>query len=362
MNVAGILGTDQERTVYRLVEQAATLLGGPDSAVPQDFMGLFLGRAVAEDLTCYHPSAVADITRAAWEFLATRKVGTPKISLTPPRKGEDGLEGLSVLEIINDNMPFLVEFGARRVDRARDRGALRRAPALRGRTRRGRSALRAFLGDGPPTDAAVRESFIHIHVAPIADNVRRTEIVQALEQVLADVRVCVQDWRPMLARVKEVIDDLKSNPPPLPGDRVAEAIAFLEWLMDNNFVLLGVRDYVAGPQLNVEPVAESGLENLAPARRAPAAAERGGRRHLAGNPRIPQRAQAAHRHQGQHPLARAPARLSEPHRREAFHRGGHARRRVPRRRPLHLDRLYALGRQHSLSAAQGGDRPHPRRI
>jgi glutamate dehydrogenase len=63
----------------------------------------------------------------------------------------------------------------------------------------------------------------------------------------------------MLARVKEVIDDLKSNPPPLPVDRVAEAIAFLEWLMDNNFMLLGVRDYVAGPQLNVEPIAESGL-------------------------------------------------------------------------------------------------------
>jgi len=50
MGVAGILGTDQERTVYRLVEQAATLLGGPDSAVPRDFMAQFLGRAVAEDL------------------------------------------------------------------------------------------------------------------------------------------------------------------------------------------------------------------------------------------------------------------------------------------------------------------------
>src|ERR1700674_5471817 len=258
MGVAGILGTDQERTVYRLVEQAATLLGGPDSAVPQDFMGQFLGRAVAEDLTRYHPSAVAEITRAAWEFLGTRKVGTPKISLTPPRGGEDGLEGLSILEIVNDNMPFLVDSI---LDELTEQGIEVRfvVHPLFAVERDADGRLRAFLGDGPPTGTAVRESFIHIHVAPIADDVRRTDIVQALEQVLADVRVCVQDWRPMLARVKEVIEDLKSNPPPLPVDAVAEAIAFLEWLMDNNFVLLGVRDYVAGAQLNLEPVAESGL-------------------------------------------------------------------------------------------------------
>jgi NAD-specific glutamate dehydrogenase len=36
---------------------------------------------------------------------------------------------------------------------------------------------------------------------------------------------------------------LKSNPPPLPVDDIAEAIQFLEWLIDNNFTLLGVRDY-----------------------------------------------------------------------------------------------------------------------
>jgi NAD-specific glutamate dehydrogenase len=87
MGVAGTVGTDQERTVFRLVEQAAHLLGGPGSAVPQDFMGQFLGRAAAEDLTQYPPNAIADITRAAWEFLQTRKVGTPKIRLTPPHAG-----------------------------------------------------------------------------------------------------------------------------------------------------------------------------------------------------------------------------------------------------------------------------------
>ena len=34
----------------------------------------------------------------------------------------------------------------------------------------------------------------------------------------------------MVARVDDVIEELKANPPPLPVDDIAEAIQFLEWL------------------------------------------------------------------------------------------------------------------------------------
>ena len=47
----------------------------------------------------------------------------------------------------------------------------------------------------------------------------------------------------MLARVSEVIAELKTNPPPLPVEEIAEAIQFLEWLIADNFTFLGVRDY-----------------------------------------------------------------------------------------------------------------------
>ena len=47
----------------------------------------------------------------------------------------------------------------------------------------------------------------------------------------------------MVARVAEVIAELKANPPPLPEAEIAEAIQFLEWLVDNNFTFLGIRDY-----------------------------------------------------------------------------------------------------------------------
>ena len=52
----------------------------------------------------------------------------------------------------------------------------------------------------------------------------------------------------MLARVGEVLAELKAAPPPLPGDEVPQAEQFLEWLIGNNFTFLGVREYRADPK------------------------------------------------------------------------------------------------------------------
>ena len=47
----------------------------------------------------------------------------------------------------------------------------------------------------------------------------------------------------MLDRANGMVDDLKTNPPALPVDEIAEAIQFLQWLLADNFTFLGVRNY-----------------------------------------------------------------------------------------------------------------------
>ena len=92
-------------------------------------------------------------------------------------------------------------------------------------------------------DQGQRESFIHVHVDGAADAAERADVVRALGDILADVRLSVQDWGAMLARVRDVIADLRANPPPLPAAEIAEAVQFLEWLAGDNFTMLGARDY-----------------------------------------------------------------------------------------------------------------------
>src|SRR3974377_1742639 len=87
--------------------------------------------------------------------------------------------------------------------------------------------------------------------------------VRALEGVLGEVRLAVQDWRPMLARVNDIVADLKINPPPLPVDEIAEAIQFLQWLLADNFTFLGVRYYLFdGHSLRPDFVSALGIMRL----------------------------------------------------------------------------------------------------
>src|SRR5258707_12393870 len=125
--------------------------------------------------------------------------------------------------------------------------------------RDGAGRLTAFKGT-KSAPGALRESVIYVHVERIDEQARRAEIVEAIERVLADVRVCVADWRAMVGRVAEEVAELTANPPPLPPVEIAEAIAFLEWLLVTNFTFLGIRDYgFTASQGGLEPIFESGL-------------------------------------------------------------------------------------------------------
>jgi glutamate dehydrogenase len=259
MAAADLPGNDEERAEAALIAAAGKILRSGHREVPDDFVAALFAHAVPEDLMRYDPRQLAELAADAWTLLAVRKPGVPKVRLeTPELPGHERLRADSVLEIVNDDMPFLVDSVlAELAERGIDVRFVVHPVLTVERDDTGR--LTAFKG---PKAAAgsLRESVIYIHIERIDEEARRAEIVEAIEQVLADVRVCVHDWRAMIARVGEVIAELKANPPPLPAAEIAEAIAFLEWLVDNNFTFLGIRNYrFTAAQDALEPVFDSGL-------------------------------------------------------------------------------------------------------
>jgi len=235
MNVRDIPRAGDEFASVALIDAATALLAKHKRDVPADFVAKLFGLAVPEDLQRYTPDELAVITERAWSFLAQRQAGTAKVRFEPV----EASHGVAVLEIVNDDMPFLVdsvigEINHRGLDirlfvhpvfivERDDAGMLINFKAAR-------------------TVGGQRESFICIHIDGLDDAAQRAEVVQTLESILADVRVCVQDWQPTLVRARAVIADLRANPPPLPVEEIAEAIQFLEWIVDDNFTLLVPRE------------------------------------------------------------------------------------------------------------------------
>src|SRR5262249_38651386 len=259
MAAADLPGTDEERAEAALIAAAGNILRSDNREVPEDFIAALFAHAVPEDLMRYDPRQLAALAANAWSLLAVRKPGVPKIRLdTPDPTGHERLRNDSVLEIVNEDMPFLVDSVlAELAERGIEVRFVVHPVLTVVRDEAGR--LTAFKGANPAA-GGLRESVIYIHIERIDEEARRAELVEAIERVLADVRVSVQDWRAMTTRVTDMIAELKASPPPLPAAEIAEAVAFLEWLADNNFTFLGVRNYkfTAGEDA-LEPVFESGL-------------------------------------------------------------------------------------------------------
>src|SRR3984885_5224474 len=253
MNVQDIPRGGDDYAGMALIDAATAVLAKRKPDIPNDFLGKLFGLAVPDDLARYSAEELADIGEQSWAFLAERASGVAKIRFTPAATGR----GVSVLEIVNDDMPFLVDSV---VGELEQRGLGLRLFVHPVFVVERDLAGRLVNFKGARTVGGQRESVIHIHIDGVDDAARRAEIVQALESVLADVRVSVQDWQPILARIREVIAELRKEPPPVAVEEIAEAIQFLKWIEDDNFTLLGARDYiVTNSEETLEPSFETGL-------------------------------------------------------------------------------------------------------
>jgi glutamate dehydrogenase len=248
----GVTPTGNDPAVATLINAAAALLAARNRDIPEDFVAALFGLAVPEDVQRYAAGELATVAEESWAFLAERKAGEAKIRFDP----STAARGLFVLDIVNDDMPFLVDSVVGELNRrSLDIRLFVHPVFVVARDSAGRR-----LNINAAHKAGVRESFIQVHVAGADDAVQRTEIVDALASILADVRACVQDWQPMLARIRGLIGDLRTDPPLLSVDEIAEAVQFLEWMVDDNFTLLGARDYVfADNNESLEPDFKTGL-------------------------------------------------------------------------------------------------------
>ncbi len=211
----------RESAARAVIEQAGAALGARRNDIPATFVAQLYEHAVAEDVLCYAPADLAALAERAFDFLRERKPGAPKIRCENVALDESGdRKSVTLIEIVNDDMPFLVDSVMGEIAERRLTVQLVAHPVFG--VQRDGAKLKAL--SAPAADGA-RESFIHIHLEPIADEAVRADIVRALDYVLGEVRLAVQDWRPMLDRVNAAVAELKTNPPPLPVDEIAEAIA-----------------------------------------------------------------------------------------------------------------------------------------
>ncbi|NMG75371.1 NAD-glutamate dehydrogenase [Aromatoleum diolicum] len=224
-----------------VLEQIETRLPADQVALVAPFARRWFGQVAPEDLADRSVEDLYGAVLSHWHFSRKHRGGT-RVRVYNPKLEEHGWESThTVVEIVNDDMPFLVDSITMEVNRQGLTLHLIIHPVMR--IVRDDAGQYLKLAEGADAQQGHYESIIHVEVD------RRTEATDlealrcGLEGVLADVRAAVTDWPAMQQRMADITREIEQNPLPVPAEETAETAAFLKWLMDDNLVLLGCRDY-----------------------------------------------------------------------------------------------------------------------
>ncbi len=191
-------------------------------------------------------------------FADERASGQARVRVFNPSVADNGWEDVhTVIQIVNDDMPFLVDSVGMAIQVRDLRTHLLIHPVFK--VQRDGKQLGAV---GPATGDGANESVIHLEVDRRVDAADLDSLQAGIEQVLADVRSAVADWQPMLASMAAAASGMDAGNTPLAEADLDETRAFLRWLADDNFTFVGYREYevatVKGEEV-LQPVAGTGL-------------------------------------------------------------------------------------------------------
>ncbi len=201
----------------------------------------YFRRLDTDDLLSRTPEDLLGALLSHWQFGAQRQPGETLVRVLSPAVAEHGWASRhTVIDIVNDDMPFLVDTTTMEINRQGLTLHLIVHPIFAVE----RDAQGQLLKIGPRSAATPqqkRESWMHIEVDRIVDPQQRAELVQGIDLVLRDVRAAVQDWQSMVGKLRQAMTEMANAPPSLPAAEVQENLAFLQWLADDHLTMLGYR-------------------------------------------------------------------------------------------------------------------------
>ena len=246
-----------ERAVlHQLLELVDERVGAERADAVRAFARAYL-RRMPDEPDGVAPAELLSEALGAFELAASRDGAPAAVRALNPTISEDGYAAPgAVLETNTEDLPFLVDSVTAELH-ARGLGIVRVLHPIIGTERDGRGGI---VRVARPGDAAANESVMHFELDRRLDDAELAGLEEGVRAVLADVRRVVRDHAAMRDRVGGMIDAARAADGHHSGEEVSEAVAFLGWLLQGNFIFLGARDErVEGERLRGEAGTGLGL-------------------------------------------------------------------------------------------------------
>src|SRR6267142_2000559 len=163
------------------------------SDLAEGFERLYYAEVDPEELAARSARDLAGAAASHLESGRRFSSGKPKIRAYNPTPAQHGWQSThTAIEIVNDDMPFLVDSVTMEVNRQGLTLHLVIHPVLRA-VRDAKGELLSIFQPSESSEGRL-ESFMHIEVDRQTDAAKLVELEAGIARVLADVRAAVEDW------------------------------------------------------------------------------------------------------------------------------------------------------------------------
>jgi glutamate dehydrogenase len=254
-------GSDvRERIVDAIVKSRVRCDCLPSRQQVKRFLRQYFAHVPYEDLQGRDERAMARAALSHLQFGSKRKRGRALVRFFNPTMEEHGYESaFSFVEMVNDDMPFLVDSVFAAINRQGLTVHITVHPIIRV-TRDSRGKLESI--EEPDSAEGQTESFVRFAIDKETDVQQIRLLKQEIQKVLNDVRVSVRDWQKMRKKMREARELMDYGPTGVDEELRSESRELLDWMVDDHFVFLGYREYKLSYRKDrafLKPVAGSGL-------------------------------------------------------------------------------------------------------
>ncbi|MGV8937660.1 MAG: NAD-glutamate dehydrogenase [Allorhizobium sp.] len=199
---------------------------------------MLFSRASHDDIEHYTPEMLALSSIRAESDLSAWDGQAARVSIEPITDVEPDGVAVSVLSIVDRNKPFLYDSVMGEVT-SQFRGIYLAVHPILNLAEDGEINL---VSPETASDPSRRVSYIQLHLAPLSAE-QAQGLIARLQSVLGQVKLASADWKPMLATLDSAVAQLKTVSASRRKAERDEALAFLDWLRNDNFTFLGMREY-----------------------------------------------------------------------------------------------------------------------
>ncbi|MCB9987880.1 MAG: NAD-glutamate dehydrogenase [Rhodospirillales bacterium] len=226
------------------IDQAIKALPPKAPEAMKAFLQAFFEKAPADDLAMMDPVIMAGTAENHWDMAQKRKPGEASIRIyTAFADKDEANAGHTVIDIVADNMAFLVDSIAAEITSAHNRLIhLLIRPTLHV-TLDKNGKIKSFSNDKKTTASEQMQAHLHIELQGMVPEKLISKLEQDLLHIIDDVKYGTRDWAAMREKLRSCQKALNNAPSKYSDREIEEYLYFLEYLYKDNFTLLGYREY-----------------------------------------------------------------------------------------------------------------------